>query len=70
MPVPAYGLDHTVFEGSWDYYNGTRANFNSNPAMNSIGNLQLHWGSSESVKLDPRIEFETFFTTIDTGTGM
>lgn len=37
--------------------------------MNSVGNLQLHWGSSESVKLDPLIEFETFFTTDSTGIG-
>ena len=67
--MPPYGTGFTEFEGSWDYYNGTRANIHQNPALSSVGNLQLHWGSSESVKLDPLVEFETFFTTSSTGVG-
>ena len=58
--VPAYGDGLTIFEGSWDYYDGTKK-------FNMEGNLQLQYGSSQSVKLVPHVEFETFFTTTSTG---
>lgn len=69
LSVPAYNQPYMKFEGSWDYYNGKRAHLTPLKATSSIGNLQLHWGSSESVKLDPLVEFETFFTTLNTGVG-
>ena len=58
--IPPYGDGLTVFEGSWDYYDGTKK-------FNMEGNLQLQYGSSQSVKLMPHYEFETFFTTTSTG---
>lgn len=58
--VPPYGDEYTVFEGSWDFYDGTKK-------FNTEGNTQLQYGSSQSVKLIPHVEFETFFTTHSTG---
>lgn len=67
--IPAYGTGYTLFEGSWAYYNGNQAVSGANSALSSVGNMQLHWGSSESVKLSPKVEFETFFTTDQTGSN-
>jgi hypothetical protein len=48
-----------VFEGSWDFYDGLKK-------FNPEGIAQLNQGSSESVRLTPRLEMELFFTTRST----
>ena len=56
---PAYGTGDTIFEGSWDFYDGTKR-------FNPEGVRQLTHGSSESVRLTPNIEMELFVTTKST----
>ena len=56
---PSYGTASTVFEGSWDFYDGSNK-------FNPEGVTQLNEGSSESVRLTPRLEMELFVTTRST----
>ena len=55
----SYGTGSTAFEGSWDFYDGLKK-------FNPEGIAQLNQGSSESVRLTPRLEMELFVTTRST----
>jgi len=57
--IPSYGTASTVFEGSWDFYDGSNK-------FNPEGIAQLNQASSESVRLTPRLEMELFVTTRST----
>lgn len=54
-----YGTGNTVFEGSWDFYDGLKK-------FTKEGVKQLKNGSSESVFLTPNVELELFFSTAST----
>ena len=59
MQFETYGTGNSVFEGSWDFYDG-------NKKFIPEGVKQLKAGSSESVRLTPGLEMELFFSTNNT----